>query len=75
MVTWVRKRFSKSIGSALTDGSTRSAYGSTLSAWWIHWGAFVLAALFAVVFALLMIHKHETFNTRVYDLARFDQAI
>ena len=34
-----------------------------------------LAALFCLVFSALLIRKHDAFNTRVYDLARFDQAI
>jgi uncharacterized membrane protein len=37
--------------------------------------AIVMAVAFAAVFTWLMVRKHEAFNTRVYDLARFDQAI
>ena len=33
------------------------------------------AALFTLTFAILMFRKHDAFNTRTYDLARFDQAI
>jgi uncharacterized membrane protein len=37
--------------------------------------AITLAVLFAVSFSVLLIRKHDSFQTRVYDLARFDQAI
>jgi uncharacterized membrane protein len=42
---------------------------------WTQYGPFLLAALFALVFFGLMVQKHDAFNTRTYDLARFDQAI
>lgn len=45
------------------------------SAWWVSRGAFVLAALFVVVFTGLMVRKHDAFNTHALDLAKFDQAI
>jgi uncharacterized membrane protein len=34
-----------------------------------------IAMAYAIVFSVLMILKHDAFNTRTYDLARFDQAI
>jgi uncharacterized membrane protein len=37
--------------------------------------AITLALFFAVAFSVLLIRKHDSFHTRVYDLARFDQAI
>jgi uncharacterized membrane protein len=43
--------------------------------WWVNYGAYVLAAGFCVVSATLLCQKHDAFNTRTYDLARFDQAI
>jgi len=58
-----------------------SEYNSTLqkiertSERWGHAAAILLAALFTVLSSALMILKHDTFNTRTYDLARFDQAI
>ena len=42
---------------------------------WMDYVACVLAILFAVVFSVLLFRKHESFNTRTYDFARFDQAI
>ncbi len=43
--------------------------------WWANGAAIVLTVLFVVVFSWLMFRKHGAFNTRTYDLARFDQAI
>jgi uncharacterized membrane protein len=34
-----------------------------------------LAILFVAIFSALLFRKHAAFNTRTYDLARFDQAI
>jgi len=38
-------------------------------------GAITLAILFLAASSFLMFRKHASFNTRTYDLARFDQAI
>jgi uncharacterized membrane protein len=46
-----------------------------LATWWTEWGACALAALFVLASSALMFRKHASFNTRTYDLARFDQAI
>ena len=46
-----------------------------LRGWRANGVALVLAALFVVAFSWLMFRKHSAFNTRTYDLARFDQAI
>ena len=46
-----------------------------LAAWWTEWGAYALAVLFVLASSILMFRKHASFNTRTYDLARFDQAI
>lgn len=42
---------------------------------WVRYGAFLLAILYVIAFSILMFRKHDAFNTRTYDLARFDQAI
>lgn len=42
---------------------------------WVERGAYVLALIFVVVMFALMVAKHNAFNTRVYDFARFSQAI
>jgi uncharacterized membrane protein len=46
-----------------------------LADWWVRRGVLVLALLYVGVFTWLMVRKHEAFNTRTYDFARFDQAI
>jgi uncharacterized membrane protein len=46
-----------------------------LVAWWTGRGAIVLAILFVAGTSVLMFRKHASFNTRTYDLARFDQAV
>ena len=43
--------------------------------WWTPQGAYILTIAFACAGAFLMFQKHAAFNTRTYDLARFDQAI
>jgi len=42
---------------------------------WVERGAYVLALIFVGVMFALMVAKHNAFNTRVYDFARFSQAI
>ncbi len=46
-----------------------------LSQLWQSWGAYAMAALFTLIAFALMNAKHSAFNTRVYDFARFTQAI
>ncbi|HUT19331.1 MAG TPA: DUF2079 domain-containing protein [Anaerolineae bacterium] len=46
-----------------------------ITAWWIGRGWILLAILFLAATSFLMFRKHASFNTRTYDLARFDQAI
>ncbi len=41
---------------------------------WVNHGALFLACLYTGVCFVLMSAKHNTFNTRVYDFARFSQA-
>ena len=42
---------------------------------WLRYGIFVLALLFAVIIFVFLVNKHNAFNTRTYDFARFSQAI
>lgn len=42
---------------------------------WQRWGIYVLALLFTAVTFTFLVNKHNAFNTRTYDFARFDQAI
>ena len=49
--------------------------GARLAHLWVRYGAFLLAIVFFVVFAELMMLKHDAFHTRALDLAKFDQAI
>lgn len=42
---------------------------------WVKHGALILAFLYAGVCFVLMSAKHSAFNTRVYDFARFSQAL
>jgi uncharacterized membrane protein len=59
-----------------TNRASRSAAASrSIAAWWTARGAILLAILFVAGASLLMFLKHASFNTRTYDLARFDQAI
>lgn len=46
-----------------------------LADWWIGRGGYILAIIFVIVFFYLMVGKHNAFNTRTYDFARFDQAV
>ena len=48
---------------------------ANLTRLWHVWGAYAMAAVFTVVSFALMNAKHSAFNTRVYDFARFVQAI
>ena len=42
---------------------------------WERWAVYLLAALFVLLGSYLMISKHNAFETRTYDFARFAQAI
>lgn len=42
---------------------------------WIERGAYIMAIVYVAVMFILMVAKHNAFNTRVYDFARFSQAI
>lgn len=42
---------------------------------WQRWGIYLLALLFTAVTFTFLVNKHNAFNTRTYDFARFDQAI
>jgi uncharacterized membrane protein len=42
---------------------------------WIERGAYIMAIVYIAVMFVLMVAKHDAFNTRVYDFARFSQAI
>lgn len=42
---------------------------------WFERGAYLLALIYLVVMFALLVSKHDAFNTRVYDFARFSQAI
>jgi uncharacterized membrane protein len=42
---------------------------------WVERGAYLLALIYLVVMFALLVSKHNAFNTRVYDFARFSQAI
>lgn len=42
---------------------------------WTHYAAYFLLLAFISIFTALLVAKHEAFNTRVYDFARFSQAI
>ncbi|TFG69854.1 MAG: DUF2079 domain-containing protein [Anaerolineales bacterium] len=48
---------------------------TTVSSLWTKRGALILACLYAGVCFGLLSAKHSTFNTRVYDFARFSQAL
>ena len=45
------------------------------AAWWQRYAALAMAAAFVLLFSTLAFLQHDTFHTRTYDLARFDQAI
>lgn len=42
---------------------------------WVQYGALILCCIYAAVSFLLMCLKHDAFNTRIYDFARFSQAL
>ena len=42
---------------------------------WLAYGAYLMALAYVVVATALMAAKHNSFETRVYDFARFTQAI
>jgi uncharacterized membrane protein len=42
---------------------------------WLRYGIVVLALLFSIIIFDFLVNKHNAFNTRTYDFARFSQAI
>jgi uncharacterized membrane protein len=42
---------------------------------WLRYGIYALALLFFGVISVFLVNKHNAFNTRTYDFARFSQAI
>ncbi len=42
---------------------------------WLRYGLYLLAILFGVIIFVFLVAKHNAFNTRTYDFARFSQAI
>ncbi len=50
-------------------------FNQKLKRLWIERGAYIMAVIFVAVMFTLMVLKHNAFNTRVYDFARFSQAI
>jgi uncharacterized membrane protein len=42
---------------------------------WLRYGIYALALLFTGVIFVFLVNKHNAFNTRTYDFARFSQAI
>lgn len=46
-----------------------------IATFWLKRGAYVLALGYGLIMFSLMVLKHNAFNTRVYDFARFSQAI
>ncbi|UCC52753.1 MAG: DUF2079 domain-containing protein, partial [Anaerolineaceae bacterium] len=42
---------------------------------WQDYGIYALALLFTTVITIFLVNKHNAFNTRTYDFARFSQAI
>ena len=69
--------------SRLSKGKTQHADSVTLlhqitgkvSLLWNKRGALILACLYVLLCFILLTAKHSTFNTRVYDFARFSQAL
>ena len=61
-------------GHGVTARRSGAAWRS-MATWWTARGAILLAVLFIAGTSTLMFRKHASFNTRTYDLARFDQAI
>jgi uncharacterized membrane protein len=42
---------------------------------WVDYGALVLCCTYALICFILMCAKHNAFHTRIYDFARFSQAV
>lgn len=57
------------------DGFANQPAKEKLITIWERWAAYGLAALFMMAGSYLMISKHNAFETRTYDFARFAQAI
>ncbi|NCF67394.1 MAG: DUF2079 domain-containing protein [Chloroflexi bacterium] len=57
-----------------SDNSMARAAGR-LNQLWQDYGIYVLALLFTTVITIFLVNKHNAFNTRTYDFARFSQAI
>lgn len=45
------------------------------TAFWNRWAIYLFALIFVVLGSILWLHKHDAFQTRTYDFARFAQAI
>lgn len=63
---------SNTIPSSLTKNDNRKA---KIKLFWERWAVYIFALLFIFIGSWLMLSKHNAFNTRTYDFARFSQAI
>ncbi len=55
--------------------SSLARLARTIYSLWIRYGIYALTIIFTAIFFIFLVNKHNAFNTRTYDFARFSQAI
>ena len=57
------------------SNNSRIKFAGQLYQIWLRYGLYLFAFLFAIIIFIFLVNKHNAFNTRTYDFARFSQAI